>query len=282
MDPLLAGMSNDAKIPSLAFGLYKVPVTEEGEAIISDAIAAGYRHFDSASLYGNERVLGNAIRKSGIPREQFVVSTKVWNDAQKEGRAAVRASVEKSLKELDCGPIDIFYIHWPVPGHSAETYRELQDVVREGNIRYIGLSNFGIAECEEILQCKDIDTVPLVNQMEVSPFMYRPETIKYFQDRSIAIAASKALHRASGIDGEIVGSIAQNHQVTPAQVLIRWGFQKRLIVVAKTANKQRMKENRSILGFSLSEDEMAQLDSLTDEEAIRQREELEIQRRQGT
>jgi diketogulonate reductase-like aldo/keto reductase len=234
-------------------------------------------------LYGNEQILGQAIRKSGLPREEFVISSKVWNDAQKEGREAVRRSVEKSLSELDCdGYIDILYVHWPVPGHFIDTYKELQDLCREEKIKSIGVSIFGIPEYEELLGCKDITVHPTVNQMEVSPFLYWPKTITYFQDRNIQVAASQALHRGTGIDEGIVKSTADSHDgVTLAQVMLRWSFQKRLIVVAKTANAERMEENRDILHFSLTEEEMMQLDSLTSEEDIRKREELELQQRDG-
>ena len=274
-------MSDGTTVPTQAFGLYKVSPTKEGENVILDAINAGYRHFDTASLYGNERILGAAIRKSGIPRDEIVIASKVWNDAQKEGRRAVRRSVEKSLDELKCDYIDILYVHWPVPGHFVDTYKELQDLCQEGKIKGIGLSNFGIPEYEELLG-KVITVKPIVNQMEASPFMYRPKIINYFQDHNIQVAASKALHCAVGINEGVVRSIADRHDgVTPAQVMLRWCFQKRLIVVAKTANKERMKENRDIMHFSLAEEEMMQLDSLTSEQDIRKREELELQRRDG-
>lgn len=268
-------------VPSLAFGLYKVPATKEGEKIIANAIAEGYRHFDSASIYGNEKVLGEAIRKSDNPRDQFFICTKVWNDAQKEGRDAVRKSVEQSLKDLQLNYLDVVYIHWPVPGCFVETYKELQLLHQEQKIRYIGLSNFGISDYEELRRSKAITVFPTFNQIEVSPFMYRPVTIKYFQEREILVAASKALHRTSGIDQNIVKSVADVHGVTPAQVLLRWGLQKRLIVIAKTSTAQRMRENRDVLHFVLSENEMSALDSLTTDKDIKARETLEIQRKNG-
>lgn len=275
-------LRNGDPVPALAFGLYKIPATSEGETIILNAIVEGYRHFDTASLYGNEGVLGNAIRKSGIPRSDFFVASKVWNDAQKEGRKAVRASVERSLRELDLGWIDVIYIHWPVPGCFVDTYKELEAIYGEGKTRNIGLSNFGTTEYNELVQSGSLTVYPSINQIEVSPFMYRPETIKFFQEKQILIAASKALHRASGIGEGIVKSIADNHGVTPAQVLLRWSFQKRLIVVAKTSRSQRMKENRDVLKLSLTEEEIRALDSLTSEKDISDRQTLEIQRRTGT
>jgi diketogulonate reductase-like aldo/keto reductase len=274
-------MNGTESIPVLAFGLYKVPISEEGERIVNDAIQAGYRHFDTASLYGNEKILGEAIRKSRIPRNDFFICSKVWNDAQKEGRPAVRASIEKSLSEFGFESMDVAYIHWPVPGHFVETYKELQLLYQEGKIRNIGISNFGIVEYEKLVNSDSISVHPIINQIEVSPFMYRPATINYFQERKILVAASKALHRASGIDEGVVKNIADKNDVTPAQVMIRWSLQKRLIVIIKTSQKQRMTENRNTTTFSLTNEEMKALDSLTSEKDIADREALEIQRRNG-
>lgn len=280
LSPTLS-MFDGKDVPVLAFGMYKVPATNEGETIVSDAIACGYRHFDGASIYGNETILGEAIRKSGIPRNELFVASKVWNDAQKEGRAAVRLSIEHSLEQLGLEFIDVVYIHWPVPGHFVETYKELQSLHQEGKIRYIGLSNFGIAEYKELESSNSVTLQPAIIQMEVSPFMYRPATIKYFQERNMIVAASKALHRAAGIEEGIVKSIAAKHNVSPAQIMIRWGCQKRLIVIVKTSQKQRMTENRDIVNFSLSDNEIEALDLLTSAKDIADREALELQRRNG-
>eukprot|EP00980_Cylindrotheca_fusiformis_P025533 scaffold14008_cov124-Cylindrotheca_fusiformis.AAC.1 len=279
-DPVYS-LRNGCQVPVLAFGLYKIPATEDGEMVIRNAIENGYRHFDTASLYKNEAILGRAIRQSGIPRDQFFIASKVWNDAQKEGRAAVRASVEKSLKELDLGWIDGMYIHWPVPGRFVETYKELETLHHEGKVRNIGLSNFRTSDYQELVESGSLIVQPAINQIEVSPFMYRPDTISFFQQKQILVAASKALHRSVGIDKGIVKSIAGKYGVTSAQVMVRWSLQKQLIVVVKTSQTQRMKENRDVLSFSLTEEEMISLDSLTSEKDISDREELESQRRTG-
>lgn len=136
-------MGNGKGIPQLAFGLYKVPSTDKGEQIILDAINAGYRHFDTAAFYENEATLGKALKRSGLPRESFFITSKVWNDDQKKGRAAVRESVEESLEALDFGGyFDLYLVHWPVPHHFVETYRELEILHDEGKLRHLGLSNF--------------------------------------------------------------------------------------------------------------------------------------------
>jgi len=208
-------------VPRLAFGLYKIPATPEGERIILEAARAGYRHFDTASYYGNEAALGNALRHSGIPRGDFFVSSKVWNDAVKGGRAAVRDSVERSLRDLNFGGyFDLFYVHWPVPNRYVDAYLELEDLHREGKIRAIGLSNFSVEEYEQL--APRISIPPAVNQFEVSPLMYRPQLVNYFRERGIAVAASKALNRAACLDREPIVAVARKHRVTPAQVLLRW------------------------------------------------------------
>lgn len=277
-DPTLR-LADGRFVPSLAFGLYKVPAGSEGVSIISEAIQAGYRHFDTASLYNNEMELGLAIHQSGVPREDFFLCSKVWNDAQKEGAEAVRKSVETSLRNFGCKYIDAVYVHWPVPGHFVETYKVLQEFHTDGRVRNIGISNFGIPEYEELMKADGITIPPALNQIEISPLMYRPQTIQYFQDRGVVMVASKALHRVSGIEEGVVPSIAAKHSSTPAQVLLRWGIQKGLVVVSKTSNPQRMVENRGVLALRLAEEDIAKLDALTSEEPIRAREELEVVRR---
>ena len=271
-------MNTGAKIPQLAFGLYKVPNSEEGEKVIAEAIAAGYRHFDSASVYSNEETLGRAIRGSELPREQLFITSKVWNDAIKTGRAAVRASVEKSLKDVGCDYFDLFLIHWPVPGFFVDAYKELECLYKERKLRAIGVSNFAPQEYEELVQA-GISVTPAVNQIEVSPVMYRKDQIDYFQARGIVICAHKALNRAGAFDHKAVAELATKHSVTAAQVMLRWGLQKGLVVAAKTLHPQRMRENRSVTSFSLSSEDMALLDSLTTVKDIREREELEKMRK---
>ncbi|KAK1739864.1 aldo-keto reductase family protein [Skeletonema marinoi] len=278
-DPTLSISSTGSPIPQLAFGMYKVPANEEGEAIILDAVKAGYRHFDTASYYGNEETLGKALKRSGIPRDQFFIVSKVWNDAQKLGRAAVRHSVERSIADLNFGTYyDLFLIHWPVPNYFVETYRELESLQGEKKIRHIGLSNFSPAEYEELIS-NNITVPPVVNQFEVSPLMYRPRDVEYFQYKGVLVSSSKALHRGKGFDHWIIEIISKRHNITAAQVVLRWGVQKGLIVVAKTSNFDRMVENRDILHFSLGQDEMAKLDSITTEKDVSDRETLEKERK---
>ena len=267
-------LNTGAIIPQLAFGLYKVPDSEQGEQNVRDAIAAGYRHFDSASIYGNEATLGRTLRSCGIPREEFFITSKVWNDAVKQGRAAVRASVERSLDEVGCDYFDLFLVHWPVPGFFVEAYKELEDLAAEGKLRAIGMSNFTPEEYEELVR-GGITITPAVNQFEVSPVMYRREYIEYFQKKGVVVFAHKALHRGASLDLQLVAYLATKHAVTPAQIMLRWGLQKGLVLAAKTSNADRIHENRAITSFALDKGDMTLLDSLTSEEDIRAREKHE-------
>lgn len=275
-------LSNGTKSPQLAFGCYKVPNDASGETILQTALQAGYRHFDTASYYGNEATLGKVLSESGIPRERFYLVSKVWNDAQKEGRKAVRKSVLDSVEALGFGGYwDLFLVHWPVPNCFAETYKELELLQKEGKIRAIGLSNFSREEYET-LQQEGLTVPPVVNQFEVSPFMYRPKDVDYFQTQAnMVVSASKAMHRGGALTNETVQAIAKTHGVTPAQIMIRWSLQKNLVVLTMSSSLNHQKENRNVLHFVLNEEEMKQLDSLTTEQAILERAALELERKKS-
>jgi diketogulonate reductase-like aldo/keto reductase len=269
-------LNDKSKIPQLAFGMYLVPNDASGEQTVIDAINAGYRHFDCASFYGNESILGQAMRQSCIPRDEFCVATKVWKDALRDGRSSVRKSVIDSISKLDCGGyIDICYIHWPVPEHFVDAYHELQLLYSEGKIRSIGLSNFTPDEYETLSQ-SGISVLPVVVQMEVSVVMYRPDQIKYFQSLDIKVVAFKPLNRGGAFESTLIQDVASRHGVSPAQIMLRWCIQKGLIVISKTTNAQRMVENRSLFSFSLDKEDMIALDSLTSADDRRHMEQKEL------
>jgi len=186
------------------------------------------------------------------------------------------------IDALDYGTyIDLYLIHWPVPNHYVQTYKELELLHKEEKIKHIGISNFTPAEYE-ILMAKEnnIKVLPAVNQFEVSPFMYRPHDVSYFQYHGIIVSSSKSLHRGGEcLENEQLNEIANNHSVTPAQVMLRWGIQKDFIVVCKTSNVGRMVENRALFHFALSDEEMEVLDGLTSAEDVKAREELEKERK---
>lgn len=279
-EPLLL-LNNGTQMPQLAFGCYKVPDDETGETILKNALQAGYRHFDTATYYNNEATLGRVLKQSEIPRRDFYLVSKVWNDAQKE--KTVRESVLKSIQALDFGGYwDLFLVHWPVPNHFIDTYKDLEVLHREGKIKAIGLSNFSIEEYEA-LQNSGIGIPPVVNQFEVSPFMYRPKDVDYFQNKAhIIVSASKAMHRGATLTNGTVQTIANSHQVTPAQVMLRWSLQKKLVVLTMSSSLEHQQQNRAVATkFVLTDTEMKQLDSLTREDAIAARSALEVERKRS-
>jgi diketogulonate reductase-like aldo/keto reductase len=271
-------LNTGKRIPQLAFGLYNVPDNSEGEKIIINAIASGYRHFDSASVYGNERTLGIALKATALHRSEVFITGKVWNDAVREGRTAVRASVERSLRDIGSTYFDLFLVHWPVPGHFVAAYKELELLHQEGKLKAIGLSNFTPEEYEELMR-SDISIPPCVNQIEASPVMYRKDYVDFFQERGVLVFAHKALHRATSFDNPVIEKLALTHSVTCAQLMLKWGLQKNLILATKTSHLERMKENRSLGSSRLTAEEMALLDALTSNDEIRRRNELEKERK---
>jgi diketogulonate reductase-like aldo/keto reductase len=276
-------LNNGTTIPQLAFGMYQVPANEQGEAIVANAIQAGYRHFDSAAFYQNEHILGRALRNSGLSRQEFYITSKVWNDAVKQGPDAVHDSITQTLQDIGFGTyLDLCFIHWPVPGYFVQAYQALQDEYYNGRIRSLGLSNFDETEYHELMQSSHGITVrPVCNQMEVSPVMYRPDLITFFQARKVLIYAYKPLHRANTavFHHPVLQQISTTTHKTPAQIMLRWCYQKGLVVACKSSTLDRMQENRNILDFVLSETHMKRLDELTTPEALTKRKEHERMRK---
>lgn len=221
-EPILH-LHSGAIMPQLAFGLYKVPNDEDGVETILNAIRAGYRHFDSAPIYGNEAALGNALRKCGIPRSCFFITSKVWNDAVRNGQ--VQESVQRSLQVVGCEYFDLYLVHWPVPGHFVDAYKVLEQMYFKGKLKSVGLSNFSPEDYEELLK-NSITIQPSVNQIEASPMMYRQEWVSYFQSKGIIVYAHKSLNRATGLEASVLLRLAAKYFVTSAQIMLRWGLQK--------------------------------------------------------
>lgn len=263
-------------MPQLAFGLYKVPNDEDGVETILNAIRAGYRHFDSAPIYGNEAALGNALRKCGIPRSCFFITSKVWNDAVRNGQ--VQESVQRSLQVVGCEYFDLYLVHWPVPGHFVDAYKVLEQMYFKGKLKSVGLSNFSPEDYEELLK-NSITIQPSVNQIEASPMMYRQEWVSYFQSKGIIVYAHKSLNRATGLEASVLLRLAAKYFVTSAQIMLRWGLQKGFVLATKTSERRHMDENRDILNFTIADDDMAELDSLTTEQDIKNRAEIENSRK---
>lgn len=277
-EPMLT-MQDGTPVPQLAFSLNLVPPTKAGEEIIANAIKAGYRHFDTSQFSRNEKTLGKVLRASGIPREEFFICSKVWNEAQKCGRLAVRKSVERSLKDLNFGEyFDLFMLHWPVPRYYVDTYKELEEMKKKGVIRNIGFRNFSEREYKVLVK-QNIEILPAVAQIDLSPAMCPHSKVLYFQQKRILVAASHAMNRGMSFEEPVIMELAHRHKVTPAQVMIRWAMQKGMIVVSRSQKLAHMKENRRVSHFELSESEISSLDDLTDEAELKKQGAREFMRK---
>jgi len=270
--------------PLIGFGTYKVgfiPASASAssstttsasplrtaEVCITDALDCGYRFFECAQFYGNEKEVGKAIVKSGIPRSQLFLCSKVWTTTMEQGPDAIRKQLEQTLSDLQTTYLDLYLIHWPVPGKHVEAYKTLEILAKEGKVKGIGLSNYAVEDYQELIQ-NDIQMKPLVNQIEINPFLYRKNTIEYFKKEGIVLQSYRSLRDGKAFDHPMLVKMAQTYSKTPAQILGRWCVQKGFIYVPKSVKKERMMENAKVFDFILSDEDMESLDTLTTREAI--------------
>jgi len=255
-------LNNGVQMPQLGLGVWKAQDGEEVEAAVTAALEAGYRLIDTAMVYGNEAGVGNAIRASGIPREEIFVTTKLWNSDQ--GKDNVRPAFEASLKRLGLDYIDLYLIHWPMPARNlyVETWLEFEKLYAEKVARSIGVSNFQIEHLENLAQHSSV--VPVVNQIELHPGFSQEKLRNYGKARSIYIESWKPLGGAQGsiLADTTLSRIAEAHARTTAQIVIRWHLQHDLIVIPKSVHEERIKQNIDVFDFELSKDDMAAIDNL--------------------
>ncbi len=247
-------------MPWLGLGVWKSTPGAETEQAVSDALALGYRSIDTATLYRNEQDVGAALQRSGLDRAELFVTTKVWNDDQ--GYEPTLRAAEASLRRLRLDYVDLYLIHWPVPGRFAETWRALERLRSEGKCRSIGVSNFTIAHLEEL--ARGSSTAPAVNQVEFHPFVYDPALLEFCRARRIQVEAYAPLTRGHRLSEPGLVELARHHRVSPAQVLIRWGLQHGLVEIPKSVHRARIAENAQVFGFELSAEEMRAMDGWRD------------------
>jgi diketogulonate reductase-like aldo/keto reductase len=253
--PLLA-LTGGGAIPQLGLGVWQTPRGRATQAAVAAALAAGYRHVDTARIYGNEADVGAAVRASGIPRRELYVTTKLWNDDQ--GYDGALRAFDTSLARLGLDDLDLYLVHWPVSGKRLDSWRALERLHREGRARAIGVSNFMPRHLEELLAHAEI--VPAVDQIEVSPFLQQRDTRAFCARHQIVVEAYSPLTRGQQLDHPVVTAVATRVGHTPAQVLLRWGIQHGLVVLPKSTREARIRENGAIFDFSLDAAAMAALD----------------------
>ncbi|KKO55204.1 aldo/keto reductase [Paenibacillus sp. DMB20] len=252
-------LHDGVKMPWLGLGVYK---TQEGEEVIQSvksAIAAGYRSIDTAAIYGNEQGVGQAIRESGVPREELFITTKVWNADQ--GYESTLKAFETSRKKLGLETLDLYLIHWPGKDTYKETWKALIHLQKEGLVRSIGVSNFQIRHLRDIIE--DSGVVPTVNQVELHPLNSQKELLQYARDNKIVLEAWSPLMQGN-LDQPVLARIAEKYGKTIAQIILRWDLQNGIIVIPKSVKEHRIRENAGIFDFELSAEDMAAIDGLNE------------------
>jgi len=248
-------------IPQLGFGVFKVD-PDEAERVVSDALEVGYRHIDTAAVYGNEAGVGRAIEKSGIPREELFITTKLWNSDQ--GTQSAHDAIDLSLEKLGLDYVDLYLIHWPRPDldRYVETWLAMEHMREQGKTRSIGVSNFHRAHLERVIA--ESGTVPAVDQVELHPAFQQRELRAFSEPLGIRTESWGPLGQGKYdlFAEKAVQDAADAHDVSPAQVVIRWHLQHGIIVFPKTTSRERMATNFAVFGFELTEAEMAAIDAL--------------------
>jgi len=242
------------EIPLLGLGVWQMPDGRECEDAVRWALEAGYRHVDTAQAYGNERSVGRALRDSGVPREEVFVTTKFY-----PARDDAEVEAQGSLERLGIEQVDLYIIHWP-QGGPTWAWDGMQRARERGYARSIGVSNFSIAQLDELLAAAD--TPPVVNQVQFSPFEHRRALLEGCDERGVAIEAYSPLGTGEHLGDDRVREIAGRVGRTPAQVLIRWSIQRDLVVLPKSTHRDRIEQNAQVFDFTLSDDDMAALDAL--------------------
>jgi 2,5-diketo-D-gluconate reductase A len=255
-------------IPQLGFGVFQIPPEETAEAV-SRALEIGYRHIDTAEMYRNEAGVGEAVRASGLPREEIFITSKLNNGYHRPDDA--REAFARTLSELGMDYVDLFLIHWPLPtlydGDFVSTWRTLEEFQRDGRARSIGVSNFQVAHLQRLID--ETDTVPAVNQIELHPYLQNREVKTFGEAQGIATEAWSPIAQGGVLDDVVVTELAEQVGRTPGQVVLRWHIQHGNIVFPKTVTPARMEENFALFDFELDEQQMATLDGLEQGEAGR-------------
>jgi len=249
-------LNNGVKIPVLGFGTWGL----DGKKAINTttwAIETGYRLIDTAFIYGNEVEVGKAIRASDVPREKIFITTKVWQTDMRYQKTF--KSFERSLKNLNVDYIDLFLIHWPRK-RRLETWRAMEKIYEEGKIKAIGVSNFTVSHLEEILSNSEI--IPVVNQVELSPFLYQKDLLDFCRQNKIQLEAYAPLTRAIKLNNLVLKEVSDKYKKNPAQILLRWALQHHIIAIPKSSSKEHIRENANIFNFKIKKSDMKRLDNL--------------------
>ncbi|AUZ40379.1 glyoxal/methylglyoxal reductase [Bacillus stercoris] len=257
-------LHNGVEMPWFGLGVFKVENGSEATESVKAAIKNGYRSIDTAAIYKNEEGVGIGIKESGVAREELFITSKVWNEDQ--GYETTLAAFEKSLERLQLDYLDLYLIHWPGKDKFKDTWRALEKLYKDGKIRAIGVSNFQVHHLEELL--KDAEIKPMVNQVEFHPRLTQKELRDYCKKQGIQLEAWSPLMQGQLLDNEVLTQIAEKHNKSVAQVILRWDLQHEVVTIPKSIKEHRIIENADIFDFELSQEDMDKIDALNKDERV--------------
>ena len=252
-------LHDGVEMPQLGFGVFQIPPAETQERV-EEALAAGYRHIDTAASYRNEAGVGAAIAAGGVRREDVFLTTKLWNSEQ--GYDSTLRAFEQSIERLGTGHVDLYLIHWPLPSRDLflDTWRAFERIKEEGGARSIGVSNFRVEDLERLEA--EAEQRPTVNQIELHPRLQQAELRAWHEEHDIATEAWSPLAQGDLLEEETIETIAAHQERSPAQAILRWHLQIGNVVIPKSVTPERIRENFELFDFALSEDDMAAIERL--------------------
>lgn len=259
-----ASLHNGVKMPWLGLGVLRVQDGQEVENAVRWALETGYRHIDTATVYGNEAGVGRAIKRSGLAREEIFVTTKVWNTDQ--GYDSTLAAFEASLDRLQMEYADLYLVHWPVAETFKETWRALETIYDSGRARAIGVSNFLVHHLENLLE--EARIVPMVNQVEFHPYLQQPPLQEFCRDHQIQLEAWRPLMKGRVLELPELVALGKKYGKNPVQINLRWMIQRGVVAIPKSVHKDRIQSNADIYDFQLEAEDLALIDRLDRNERL--------------